>query len=70
MQSSVASSRYDLTALRNGAFQWKITFNPDLTKQAQEQIFSRETKKGFTLVFCLIVFCLHFFKEWHTSKTS
>ena len=29
----------------NWAFQWKMNFNPDLTKQPQEVIFSRKTKK-------------------------
>ena len=27
------------------AFQWKMIFNPDLSKQAQEVIFSRKIKK-------------------------
>ena len=27
------------------AFEWKMIFNPDLTKQAHELIFSRKTKK-------------------------
>ena len=29
----------------NWAFQWKMNFNPDPTKQAQKVIFSRQTKK-------------------------
>ena len=35
----------DLTVVSNWDFQWKMIFNPDLTKQAQEVIFSRKTKK-------------------------
>ena len=31
--------------IHNWAFQWKSNFNPDPTKQAQEVIFSRKTKK-------------------------
>ena len=31
--------------IHNWAFQWKLNFNPDPTKQAQEVIFSRKTKK-------------------------
>ena len=31
--------------IHNWAFQWKMNFNPDPTKQAQEVIFSRKTKK-------------------------
>ena len=34
-----------LEMIHNWAFQWKINFNPDPTKQAQEVIFSRKTKK-------------------------
>ena len=35
----------DLNAITNWAFQWKMIFNPDLSKQAQEVIFSRKIKK-------------------------
>ena len=35
----------DLVKLNNWAYQWKISFNPDPNKQAQEVIFSRKTKK-------------------------
>ena len=31
--------------LINAFFQWKMSFNPDPSKQAQEIIFSRKTKK-------------------------
>ena len=31
--------------IHNWVLQWKINFNPDPTKQAQEVIFSRKTKK-------------------------
>ena len=31
----------DLEIIGNGAFQWKMNFNPDPNKQAQEIIFSR-----------------------------
>ena len=31
------------------AYQWKMMFNPDLTKQVQEVIFSRKTAKHFHL---------------------
>ena len=40
MQSSEATLPND-----NWAFQWKMIFNPDLTKQAQKVIFNRKTKK-------------------------
>ena len=35
----------DLEMIHNWAFQWKMNFNPDSTKQAQEVIFTRKTKK-------------------------
>ena len=35
----------DLNVITNWAFQWKMIFNPDLSKQAQEVIFSRKSKK-------------------------
>ena len=33
----------DLCAISNWAYQWKMFFNPDRSKQAQEVIFSRKT---------------------------
>ena len=35
----------DLVKIDNWAYQWKMSFNPDPNKQAQEVIFSRKTKK-------------------------
>ena len=35
----------DLINGNNSAHQWKISFNPDPPKQAQEVIFSRKIKK-------------------------
>ena len=35
----------DLEGINKWAFQWKMSFNPDPTKQAQEVIFSRKTTK-------------------------
>ena len=43
IQSSATTSRKYL--ISNWAFQWRMSFNSDLTKQAQEVIFSRKTKK-------------------------
>ena len=37
----------DLKGISEWAYQWKMMFNPDLTKQAQEVIFSRKTVKPF-----------------------
>ena len=34
-----------LFSMVNWAFQWKLIFNPDLTKEAQVMIFSRKSKK-------------------------
>ena len=35
----------DLKKVSNWTFQWKISFNPDPSKQVQEIIFSRKLKK-------------------------
>ena len=35
----------DLKKVSNWAFQWKTSFNPDPSKQAQEVIFSQKLKK-------------------------
>ena len=53
IQSSAATLRSDLMVKSNWDFQWKKIFNPDLTKQVQELIFSRKTKK-------LLHLCLSF----------
>ena len=44
-QTSAYVLNKDLEMIHNWVFQWKMNFNPDLTKQAQEVIFSRKTKK-------------------------
>ena len=44
IQSS-AATLHNVSVMSNWAFQWKIIFNPELTKQAQEVIFSRKTTK-------------------------
>ena len=36
----------DLKKINDWTFQWKMTFNPDRSKQAQEIIFSRKIKKA------------------------
>ena len=43
--TSAITLSQDLNAITNWAFQWKMIFNPDLSKQAQEVIFSRKIKK-------------------------
>ena len=35
--------KYKLSNINEYALQWKMSFNPDPTKQAQEIIFSRKT---------------------------
>ena len=35
----------DLSKISNWAFQWKMSFNPDPSKQAQEVIFPRKIQK-------------------------
>ena len=36
----------DLQSISDWAYQWKMRFNPDPNKQAQEVYFSRKTNKG------------------------
>ena len=45
IHTSAATLSQDLNAITNWAFQWRMIFNPDLSKQAQEVIFSRKIKK-------------------------
>ena len=40
-----ASTENDLRNISKWAYQWKLIFNPDLTKQAQEVIFSSKLNK-------------------------
>ena len=37
----------DLARIKQWAFKWKISSNPDLNKQLQEVIFSRKQKKVY-----------------------
>ena len=43
----------DLVKISRWAYQWKMSFNPDPSKQAQEVIFSRKTKKNTILLLLL-----------------
>ena len=36
----------DLEKMGNWVFQWKMSFNPDINKQAEEVIFSRKLEKS------------------------
>ena len=42
INTSAAHLNNDLRRISNWAFQWKISFNPDPSKQAQEVIFSQK----------------------------
>ena len=42
--STAATVSNDKLIISNLALQWKMIFNPDLTKQAQDVILSRKTK--------------------------
>ena len=44
-ETTTSNLNSDLIDIKNCAFQWKMSFNPDPTKQAQEVIFSRMTTK-------------------------
>ena len=45
----------DLERISQWATPWKMIFNPDTTKQAQEVIFSCKFKNRFILHYCLII---------------
>ena len=45
IQTSANNLNKDLERISNWATQWKMNFNSDTTKQAQEVIFSRKVKK-------------------------
>ena len=45
INTSASKLNNDLKKVSNWAFQWKMSFNPDPRKQAQEVIFSRKLKK-------------------------
>ena len=42
---TISGLNSDIAGIKQCAFQWKISFNPDLNKQAQKVIFSRKLKK-------------------------
>ena len=44
-QTSANDLNKDLKLINNWAFQWKMNFNPDPTKQVREFIFSRKAKE-------------------------
>ena len=46
INTSAIELNKDLKRINDWAFQWKVTFNPDRSKQAQEIIFSRKLKKA------------------------
>ena len=45
MNTSTTNLNNDLNKIKNWAIQWKMNFNPDPSKQAQEVIFSRKLQK-------------------------
>ena len=53
IHTSATTLSQDLNAITNWAFQWKMIFNPNSSKQAQEVIFNKKIKKLFhpTLLF-------------------
>ena len=53
IQTSANNFNKELKRISKWATQWKMDFNPDATKQAQEVIFSRKFKKRFILHYCL-----------------
>ena len=48
----------DLETVSNWGYQWKMVFNPDITKQAVEVIFSVKKGNPFILLFLLMAYLL------------
>ena len=46
VNTSAKKLNNDLQKVNDWAFQWKMSFNPDPNKQAQEVIFSRKSKRS------------------------
>ena len=46
INTSAIELNSDLKKINDWTFQWKLTFNPDRSKKAQEIIFSRKLKKA------------------------
>ena len=46
ISTSASNINNDLMLISNWVFQWKMSFNPDPSKQAQEKIFSRKKMKS------------------------
>ena len=65
IHTSAATSSQDRKAITNWAFQWKMIFNPDLSKQAQEVVFNRKIKNLLhpTLLFNNISLSNSFFRN-------
>ena len=62
-QSSVQNLNENLNKINHWAFQWKMNFNPDPSKQAQDVIFSRKLQKSVYLL-------LHFNNISVTQSTT
>ena len=46
IDSSTKQLNDDLKKISDWAYQWKMSFNPDLSKQAQEMIFSCKSSRA------------------------
>ena len=67
IHTSAATLSEDLNGITNWAFQWKMIFNPDLSKQAQEVIISRKINKLLhpTILFNNILLSNSLFQKHH-----
>ena len=45
--TSFCDLNYNLNRVREWAFQWKMSFNPELSKQAQKVIFTQKFQKKY-----------------------
>ena len=55
VDTSSATQNNDLVKIQEWAFSWKMSFNPDRNKKAQEVIFSRKHRKVFIPISFLMI---------------
>ena len=55
VDTSSATQNNDLVKIQEWVFSWKMSFNPDRNKKAQEVIFSRKHRKVFIPISFLMI---------------
>ena len=60
VNESMAQLNNNLKKISKWTYQWKMTFNPDISKQTQEVLFSWKSFNLLSLLFSLIMFQLKY----------